>query len=51
MQEVHRLVLFPDEIIMVADRILVFFFFFIIKDVKAAETNASELAKAIAGKV
>jgi ABC-type uncharacterized transport system ATPase subunit len=40
-----------DEILMVADRILVFFDGHIIKDVKSTETNASELGKAIAGKV
>jgi simple sugar transport system ATP-binding protein len=40
-----------DEILMVADRILVFFDGHIIKDVKSAETNTSELGKAIAGKV
>ena len=39
-----------DEILMVADRILVFFNGRIIKDVKSAETNASNLGKAIAGK-
>jgi simple sugar transport system ATP-binding protein len=39
-----------DEILMVADRILVFFDGRIIKDVKSAETNVSELGKAIAGK-
>ena len=39
-----------DEILMVADRILVFFDGHVIKDVKSAETNASELGKAIAGK-
>jgi general nucleoside transport system ATP-binding protein len=39
-----------DEIIQVADRILVFFDGFIIKDVKATDTNASMLSKAIAGK-
>jgi simple sugar transport system ATP-binding protein len=39
-----------DEILMVADRILVFFDGFIIKDVKSTETSASELGKAIAGK-
>ena len=39
-----------DEILMVADRILVFFEGRIIKDVKSAETSASELGKAIAGK-
>ena len=40
-----------DEILLVADRILVFFDGRIIKDVKSAETNASDLGKAIAGKV
>jgi ABC-type uncharacterized transport system ATPase subunit len=40
-----------DEILMVAHRILVFFDGRIIKDVKSEETNASELGKAIAGKV
>jgi general nucleoside transport system ATP-binding protein len=40
-----------DEILMVADRILVFFDGHVIKDVKSAETSASELGKAIAGKV
>ena len=40
-----------DEILMVADRILVFFDGHIIKDVKSTETSASELGKAIAGKV
>jgi simple sugar transport system ATP-binding protein len=39
-----------DEILMVADRILVFFNGRIIKDIKSAETNASDLGKAIAGK-
>jgi simple sugar transport system ATP-binding protein len=39
-----------DEILLVADRILVFFDGRIIKDVKSAETNAPELGKAIAGK-
>jgi simple sugar transport system ATP-binding protein len=39
-----------DEILMVADRILVFFDGRIIKDVKFSETNASDLGKAIAGK-
>jgi ABC-type uncharacterized transport system ATPase subunit len=39
-----------DEILLVADRILVFFDGRIIKDVKSAETNASDLGKAIAGK-
>ena len=36
---------------MVADRILVFFEGSIIKDVSAAETNAKELGRAIAGKI
>jgi simple sugar transport system ATP-binding protein len=40
-----------DEIFMVADRILVFFDGRIIKDVNSAETDATELGKAIAGKV
>jgi len=40
-----------DEILMVADRILVFFDGRIIKDLRSAQTNASELGKAIAGKV
>jgi simple sugar transport system ATP-binding protein len=40
-----------DEILLVADRILVFFDGRIIKDVKSAETNSSDLGKAIAGKV
>ena len=40
-----------DEILMVSDRILVFFDGRIIKDVTSLETNASELGKAIAGKV
>jgi len=40
-----------DEILMVADRILVFFDGHVIKDVKSAETSAPELGKAIAGKV
>jgi simple sugar transport system ATP-binding protein len=39
-----------DEILMVADRILVFFNGRIIKDVKSSETDASDLGKAIAGK-
>ena len=39
-----------DEILMVANRILVFFDGRIIKDVTSAEANASDLAKAIAGK-
>ena len=40
-----------DEILMVADRVLVFFNGRIIKEVAAAQTNAQELGKAIAGKV
>jgi simple sugar transport system ATP-binding protein len=40
-----------DEILMVADRVLVFFNGRIIKEVDAAQTNAQELGKAIAGKV
>ncbi|MDM8541227.1 ATP-binding cassette domain-containing protein [Desulfococcaceae bacterium HSG9] len=39
-----------DEILMVADRILVFFDGRIIKDVKSDETDADELGRAIAGK-
>ena len=39
-----------DEILMVADRVLVFFDGQVIKDVRSAETSASELGKAIAGK-
>jgi simple sugar transport system ATP-binding protein len=39
-----------DEILLVADRILVFFDGRIIKDVKSADTDASQLGKAIAGK-
>ncbi|MGD8962724.1 MAG: ATP-binding cassette domain-containing protein [Desulfobacterales bacterium] len=40
-----------DEILMVADRVLVFFNGRIIKKVGAAETDARELGRAIAGKV
>jgi ABC-type uncharacterized transport system ATPase subunit len=40
-----------DEIMSIADRILVFFDGTIIKDVKRDKTDARELAKAIAGKV
>jgi simple sugar transport system ATP-binding protein len=40
-----------DEILMVADRVLVFFEGRIIKDERAEDTNASELGRAIAGKV
>jgi simple sugar transport system ATP-binding protein len=39
-----------DEILMVADRILVFFNGRITKDVKASETDAHDLGRAIAGK-
>jgi len=39
-----------DEILLVAERILVFFDGRIIKDVKADETDADELGRAIAGK-
>ena len=40
-----------DEILMVADRVLVFFNGSIIKEVEAAKTNVQELGKAIAGKL
>jgi ABC-type uncharacterized transport system ATPase subunit len=40
-----------DEILMVADRILVFFEGRIIKDVAAEQTDSRELSRAIAGKV
>ena len=40
-----------DEILMVADRVLVFFNGRVIKEVEAAETDAQELGRAIAGKV
>ena len=40
-----------DEILMVADRVLVFFNGRIIKEVEAAKTNVQELGKAIAGKL
>jgi simple sugar transport system ATP-binding protein len=40
-----------DEILMVADRVLIFFNGRIIKEVDAAETDARELGRAIAGKV
>ena len=40
-----------DEILMVADRVLVFFNGRIIKDVESAQTDVHELGKAIAGKV
>jgi len=40
-----------DEILMVADRVLVFFNGRIIKDVESARTDVHELGMAIAGKV
>jgi ABC-type sugar transport system ATPase subunit len=40
-----------DEILMVADRILVFFEGRIIKDVSAEQTDSQQLSSAIAGKV
>jgi len=40
-----------DEILMVADRVLVFFNGRIIKEVEASKTNVQELGRAIAGKV
>jgi len=40
-----------DEILMVADRILVFFDGSIIKDVRSDETDIHELGRAIAGKI
>lgn len=40
-----------DEILMVADRVLVFFEGRIIKDVRTCETDVHELGRAIAGKV
>jgi ABC-type uncharacterized transport system ATPase subunit len=40
-----------DEILMVADRVLVFFNGRIIKEVKASSTDVQELGKAIAGKI
>ncbi|MGD9416054.1 MAG: ATP-binding cassette domain-containing protein, partial [Desulfobacterales bacterium] len=40
-----------DEILMVADRVLVFFNGRVIKEVAATDTNAQELGRAIAGKV
>jgi simple sugar transport system ATP-binding protein len=40
-----------DEILMVADRVLVFFNGKIIKEVQSAETDAHELGRAIAGRV
>ena len=40
-----------DEILMVADRVLVFFNGRVIKEVAATNTNAQELGRAIAGRV
>lgn len=40
-----------EEILMVADRILVFFNGTVVKDVKTRDTNVNELGRAIAGKV
>jgi simple sugar transport system ATP-binding protein len=40
-----------DEVLMVADRVLVFFNGRVIKEVAATDTNAQELGRAIAGKV
>jgi simple sugar transport system ATP-binding protein len=40
-----------DEILMVSDRVLVFFNGSIIKDVESAKTDVHELGRAIAGKV
>jgi simple sugar transport system ATP-binding protein len=40
-----------DEILMMADRVLVFFNGRIIKEVAAADTDAREMGRAIAGKV
>ena len=40
-----------DEILMVADRVLVFFNGRVIKEVEASKTNVQELGRAIAGKV
>jgi simple sugar transport system ATP-binding protein len=40
-----------DEILMVADRVLVFFNGRIIKEVEASNTDAQELGRAIAGKI
>jgi simple sugar transport system ATP-binding protein len=40
-----------DEILMVADRVLVFFNGRIIKEVEASNTDVQELGKAIAGKI
>ncbi len=40
-----------DEILMVADRVLVFFNGRIIKNVKSSETDINELGRAIAGKI
>jgi ABC-type uncharacterized transport system ATPase subunit len=40
-----------DEVLMVADRVLVFFNGRIIKDVESANTDVHELGRAIAGKI
>jgi simple sugar transport system ATP-binding protein len=40
-----------DEILMVADRVVVFFNGRIIKEVEASNTDAQELGRAIAGKI
>lgn len=40
-----------DEILQVADRVLVFFNGVVVKDVRACDTNLSDLGQAIAGKV
>jgi simple sugar transport system ATP-binding protein len=40
-----------DEILMVADRVLVFFNGRIIKAIESSNTDAHELGRAIAGKV
>ncbi len=40
-----------DEILMVADRVLVFFNGRVLKEVEAAKTDAQELGRAIAGKI
>jgi simple sugar transport system ATP-binding protein len=40
-----------DEIVQVADRVLVFFNGVVVKDVRACDTNLSDLGQAIAGKV
>ena len=40
-----------EEILQVADRVLVFFDGVVVKDVKACDTDLNELGQAIAGKV